>query len=77
MQEEVRENLRLDCIAFFICDVSWRQFYSPKRDLPHGFGVIEDMSQRGIADYHDWVFLEVVAQSSGGHEDTVCQLLVV
>ena len=35
------------------------------------------MSQWGVVDYHDWVFLEVMAQSPGGHEDTVRQLLVV
>ena len=77
MHEEVRENLRLDCVALFICDVSWRQLYSPKRDPSRGIGVIEDMPQRGVVDHHDWVFLEVMAQSPGGHEDAVRQLLVV
>ena len=77
MYEEVQENLRLDCAVLFVCDVSWRQLDSPKRDSPCGIRVIEDMSQWGIIDYHDWVFLEVMAQSPDGHEDAVHQLLIL
>src|SRR4051812_8672997 len=75
--EEVRQGLRLDCLAWLVLDVVDSDLDDPLGDSSSRFTVADDVLQRCQGDDRDWMLLEIVRELPLGSEDRIYQLLVL